>query len=111
MTPPVCQLKYGALLDAAHILPDSDERGVPTTDNGMALCKIHHVAFDRNMLGITPDYVVTVSPWVLEDSDGPMLTHGLQEMHGRTLVVPKRAADQPNRAYLADRFEDFVRAS
>lgn len=107
----VCQLKYGALLDAAHILPDSDERGVPTTDNGMALCKIHHVAYDRNMLGITPDYVVKVSPQVLQDSDGPMLTHGLQEMHDRTLVVPNRAADQPNRNYLAERFDAFARAS
>jgi len=107
----VCRLRYGVLLDAAHILADSDQRGVPTTDNGMALCKIHHVAYDRDMLGITPDYVVKVSPQVLQDSDGPMLTHGLQEMHGRELVVPKRAADRPNRDYLAERFEGFSRAS
>ncbi len=107
----VCQLKYSALLDAAHILPDSDGRGVPTTDNGMALCKIHHVAYDRDMLGITPDYTVKVSPQVLQDSDGPMLTHGLQEMHDRKLVVPQRVADRPNRDYLAERFEGFARAS
>ena len=107
----MCELKYSALLDAAHILPDSDDRGVPTTDNGMALCKIHHVAYDRDMLGITADYIVKVSPQVLQDSDGPMLTHGLQEMHGRKLVVPQRVADRPNHDYLAERFEGFARAS
>ena len=50
----VCQLRHGSLLDAAHIVPDTEERGLPTTSNGLAMCKIHHAAYDQNMLGVSP---------------------------------------------------------
>ena len=49
----ICELTHGSLLDAAHIVPDSAERGIPTTSNGLALCKIHHAAYDQNMLGVS----------------------------------------------------------
>ncbi|MFI2703149.1 HNH endonuclease [Cellulosimicrobium composti] len=103
----ICELKHGALLDAAHIVPDSDERGLPTVNNGLALCKIHHAAYDQNMLGVTPDYEVRIAMKLLEEIDGPMLKHGLQEMHGRQLVLPRRRADRPDRELLAWRFERF----
>jgi putative restriction endonuclease len=105
----VCRLRHGALLDAAHIIPDSDEdRGAPTTDNGLAMCKIHHAAYDANMLGVTPDYEVRIALGLLAEIDGPMLKHGLQEMHGTQLSVPDRAKDRPSREHLAWRFERFA---
>jgi len=103
----ICELKHGALLDAAHIIPDSDERGVPTVNNGLALCKIHHAAYDQNMLGVTPDYEVRISLELLKEVDGPMLKHGLQEMHGRQLAVPRKPADLPDRELLALRYAHF----
>ncbi len=103
----VCQLKHGSLLDAAHIAPDGSEHGVPTTPNGLALCKIHHAAFDQNMLGISPDYVVHIDRELLQEVDGPMLKHGLQEMHGRTLTLPRRVQDCPDRALLDARWLSF----
>ena len=72
-------------MDAAHITPDSAERGEPIVSNGLALCKIHHAAFDRNILGISPDYQVHIRQDILEEEDGPMLKHGIQEMQGRSL--------------------------
>lgn len=72
----ICRLQHGSLLDAAHIVPDSEAHGVPTTPNGLALCKIHHAAYDQNILGVTPDYRVQVRRDVLEEIDGPMLKHG-----------------------------------
>lgn len=105
----VCTLRHGSLLDAAHIVPDSDERGVPTTSNGLALCKIHHAAYDQQMLGISPDYKVAINRDVLEEVDGPMLRHGIQEMHGRELTVPARRTDRPSRELLAWRWERFTR--
>ena len=39
------------LLDAAHILPDGDPRSQPVVSNGLSLCKIHHSAYDLNILG------------------------------------------------------------
>ncbi|MEJ2147755.1 MAG: HNH endonuclease, partial [Acidobacteriota bacterium] len=59
----LCRLRHAELLDAAHILPDRDPEGVPTVENGLALCKLHHAAFDRHFLGITPDYIVQVRDW------------------------------------------------
>ncbi|WP_199422490.1 HNH endonuclease [Actinotalea solisilvae] len=104
----ICRLQHGSLLDAAHIVPDSEAHGVPTTPNGLALCKIHHAAYDQNILGVTPDYRVQVRSDVLEEIDGPMLKHGIQEMHGRELTLPVRRADAPDRELLAWRYQRFT---
>jgi len=107
----VCTLRHGSLLDAAHIVPDGndDPPGLPTTPNGLALCKIHHAAYDQNMLGVSPDYRVSINREVLAEVDGPMLRHGLQEMHGRTITLPARRTDRPDRDLLAWRWERFAR--
>jgi putative restriction endonuclease len=99
----VCRLRHGDLLDAAHIRDDA-EGGQPVIPNGMAMCKIHHAAFDRNILAITPDYRIEISESVLREVDGPMLRHGLQDVHGWHLNVPKRVADLPDREALAARY-------
>jgi putative restriction endonuclease len=103
----VCELKYGSLIDAAHIVPDSEKHGVATVNNGIALCKIHHAAYDQNILGVTPDFEVHIAQKVLLDVDGPMLKHGLQEMHGRPLHLPKRRADHPSADLLDWRYARF----
>ena len=73
-----CKLKYGELLDAAHIIPDNEPDSRPTIDNGLALCKLHHAAFDSFMISVNPDYIIHVRRDVLEEEDGPMLQHGLK---------------------------------
>lgn len=106
----ICSLRHGSLLDAAHIVPDGndDPPGLPTTPNGLALCKIHHAAYDQNMLGVSADYRVAINRELLEEVDGPMLRHGLQEMHGRALTLPARRGDRPDRERLAWRWERFM---
>jgi len=69
----ICRLRHEELLDAAHILPDGHPRGEPVVPNGLALCKLHHAAFDRNFLGLRPDLTVELRPDVLREPDGPML--------------------------------------
>ncbi|MEX2177370.1 MAG: HNH endonuclease [Gemmatimonadaceae bacterium] len=103
----ICRLRHIDLLDAAHILPDRDPRGEPVISNGLGLCKIHHSAYDANIIGIDPDCRVHVREDVLKEKDGPMLKHGLQEVSGTALLVPKRVVQQPNPAFLAERFERF----
>lgn len=106
----VCRLHHSELLDAAHILEDKDERGKPEVANGLALCKIHHGAYDANILGIAPDLRIQVRADILAEIDGPMLKHGLQEMHGQLITVPSRADMKPRVEYLAARFERFKAA-
>ena len=103
----VCRLHHVELLDAAHILPDRDERGRPEVPNGLALCKIHHAAFDASILGISADYRIAIRRDVLEEVDGPMLLHGLQEMNKKSILVPASSRLKPNKEYLGERFERF----
>jgi putative restriction endonuclease len=103
----MCQLRHTSLLDAAHICPDSDERGVPAVSNGLALCKIHHAAYDGNILGIRPDLTIQVRSDILHEIDGPMLKHGIQEMDGAALSLPRRRIDRPNREAIEQRYEQF----
>ena len=107
----VCVLKHGRLLDAAHIIGDTLDGGDPEVTNGLTLCKIHHAAYDSNYLGISPDYIVHINRGLLDEVDGPMLQHGLQEMNGRELHVPRRNVDHPDPERLSARFEDFTAAS
>jgi putative restriction endonuclease len=107
----VCVLKKVPLLDAAHITADAANEGAPVVTNGLTLCKIHHAAYDENILGISPDYTVHIDSEVLREVDGPMLKHGLQQMDQRPLWVPNKPSDQPDRDRLAERFESFRSAS
>jgi len=106
----VCRLRHSELLDAAHILPDGHPKGEPIVPNGLALCKLHHAAFDRHILGVRPDLVVEVRADILREEDGPMLRHGLQGFQCSRIIVPKASALQPNPDYLAERFELFRKA-
>lgn len=102
-----CRLRHRELLDAAHIIPDSEARGEPVISNGLALCKIHHAAFDNFMLGVTPDYVIQVREDVLEEADGPMLRYGLQGLHDQRIILPHTKSNWPSRDALAWKFERF----
>ena len=103
----VCTLGHWQLLDAAHILPDREERGFAEIPNGLALCRIHHAAFDANILGVDADHKVHIRGDVLKEHDGPMLKHGLQEMHGQLITVPRDSRLQPKLEYLEERFARF----
>jgi putative restriction endonuclease len=104
----ICRLRRDELLEAAHIVADRDPLGVPSIPNGLALCRLHHAAFDAHLLGIRPDYVVEVRKDVLEERDGPMLIHGLQGFHGTSLFVPVRSASRPDKNLLEQRYERFL---
>lgn len=95
------------LLEAAHIIPDRDERGNPDVRNGICLSTLHHAAYDRNLLGIDPDGVIHVAEAVLDQHDGPTLEAGIKGFHGRRLRLPRHADECPNRDFLAERFEAF----
>lgn len=103
----VCSLRHRQLLDAAHIIEDHDERGVAEIPNGLSLCRIHHGAYDTNILGITPDYRVEIRGDILEEVDGPMLRHGLQEMNGQQIHLPRSAKLRPDPEYLDWRYARF----
>ena len=97
------------LLDAAHIIADQDEdRGQPVVPNGLPLSKIHHAAFDANLIGIDPDFRIHVSEALLSMNDGPMFEYGVKALAGQLIKFPKRDRDYPDRDRLAERFDRFL---
>jgi putative restriction endonuclease len=99
------------LLDAAHIIRDSDEQlGQPIVRNGIPLSKVHHAAFDAHLIGIDADSTVHISDRLLSLNDGPML-ETLKSLSGGRLRPPLGLVDGPDRDRLALRFEDYRRAN
>ncbi len=88
-------IDFRGLLDAAHIIEDSPLYGQPVIENGLAMCKIHHAAYDGAMLGIDPDGIVHVGRDLLQAKDGPMLHHGLQGFHREPVGRPNNPHHAP----------------
>lgn len=106
----LCNLKHRELLDAAHIIPDGQPTGQPVIQNGLTLCKIHHAAFDANIIGITPDYLIRIREDILHEIDGPMLKYGIQSLNNRSIQLPRRKHDWPDKTRLEFRFINFLEA-
>jgi putative restriction endonuclease len=107
----ICTLRERELVQAAHIVPDVEPEGIAAVVNGLALCAIHHLAFDRNLLGIDPEGIVHIASRVLRERDGPMLRTGLQGFHGAHIALPRRPEQRPDTVRLQTRFDRFVRAA
>ena len=104
----VCRLRHTELLDAAHIVPDTEPEGEPVVPNGIALCRLHHAAFDRFFLAVRPDHIIEVRGDVLVEIDGPTLEHAIQGLHGQSIVLPARVAERPATEALSQRYERFL---
>jgi putative restriction endonuclease len=106
----ICRLRHTRLLDAAHVLADA-EGGEPVVTNGIAMCKIHHAAYDVDIFGISPDYTVGVRADVLQEIDGPTLRYTLQEINGSKIQLPSQVAARPDPELLDRRWQRFREAS
>lgn len=105
----VCELGHSALLDAAHIVEDRNELGIAAVRNGLALCKIHHAAYDAGILGVAPNLRIEIRSDILDEIDGPLLEHGLKGLHGKPLrVVPTRRDERPDPDLLEIHYAKFL---
>ena len=104
----LCRLRHGELLDAAHIIPDTEPESEPVVRNGIALCRLHHAAFDRFFLAVRPDHVIEVRRDVLEEIDGPTLRHAIQGLHGQHMVLPGKLVEHPDIDFLSERYQRFL---
>jgi putative restriction endonuclease len=69
---------------------------------------LHHAAFDRFFVGVTPDYVIEIRPDLLTETDGPTLRHAIQGLHGQRIILPRRREQHPSVELLATRYERFL---
>ncbi len=107
----MCRLGRPQLLEAAHIIPDAHEHGAAEISNGLSLCRIHHAAYDHNLIGVSPDMKIHVGPEIMSAADeGPVIEHGLQSLHQVELQPPISEDYRPSRQGLELRFEQFKSA-
>lgn len=104
----ICKLGRRGLLDAAHIIDDSHADGHAIVPNGLALCRIHHGAYDQFLIGIRPDRTIEVAHDVLEEVDGPMLQHGLKDIDQQRIRIPRSTRNQPDPRRLQWKYEKYL---
>jgi putative restriction endonuclease len=77
-------------VEAAHIYPKS-EGGSDDVRNGIALCKLHHWAFDSGWLSFTNDHEIIVAE--ATDKNG---YHELKQLEGQSLRLPDNEDAHPH---------------
>lgn len=99
----VCELRVRPMLDGAHIIPDSESRGVANVNNGLSLCANHHRAYDRNILIVRGDYSISVNRDGLSSSDRAT-NESLLQFDGGQIWLPRNKSDWPD----ADNLEIMI---
>lgn len=91
------------LVDAAHLVPVRSAHSTDEVTNGVALCRLHHAAYDNGLLGIRPDLQLILSDQVIARLQELHWDHGLSEFRNLllpTLRVPQTIEVRPDPEYL-----------
>lgn len=87
----VCALPEVRLLEVSHIVPWSvDPRLRMDPQNGMAMCALHHCAFDAGLMTIDKKYRVVLSSVLSRLSDEPAVVRGFLPYEGERIRLPDR---------------------
>lgn len=92
-----------SLIEGAHILPVEHPEGTDGTDNGVALCALHHRAFDRALVTFDNGFHIRVNENKVEDLKTHDRTDGLESFKTalRTkIALPANRHDWPNRRFV-----------
>ncbi|MPV59976.1 hypothetical protein CFB46_04110 [Burkholderia sp. HI2761] len=88
------------LLDAAHIVPVAAPDSTDEVNNGVALCKLHHFAYDSNLVAFDTEYRIRISNRRVHDLQEAGLDGGLENFVRSlqpTLVLPEFRRHYPDR--------------
>lgn len=92
------------LVQAAHIVPVSHDDGTDHTSNGMALCALHHYAYDRGLVFVDEDYSIKFNEkkrcklrTISRDEGLEEFTEALRAL----IILPPSTSDRPHRDYLS----------
>ncbi len=94
-----------SFIDAAHLIPFSVSQNDHPT-NGLALCKNHHWAMDRNLIAPSPEYQWHVSQII--DSRRSNGEKELLALSGQKLLLPQDEAFYPDVEGLKWRCEQLI---
>ncbi|WP_082028791.1 HNH endonuclease [Xanthomonas sacchari] len=92
------------LVEAAHIVPVTSDASTDSTENGIALCVLHHRAYDKNIISIDECYRIEVSETTLRGLGEYNLLGGLEQFRGNLrplMLLPADRRDYPSPSNLA----------
>mgnify|MGYP000403215201 CR=1 FL=1 len=86
-------------VEAAHIYPKA-EAGADDVRNGVALCRLHHWAFDTGWLAFTDDHEILVKD--VPEREG---YYEFKQLEGDSLILPEENGAEPHPTYLQEHRE------
>jgi len=91
------------LTDAAHIVPVTHQSSVDETYNGLALCALHHRAYDQSLVTVWEDYAVRVSE--VEEARLKAIERGagaeaFREGLYPSILLPQVISDRPHAEFV-----------
>lgn len=93
------------LVEAAHIIPVAADSSTDETRNGVALCALHHRAYDQNLLSFDDTYRIQVSAAATAQLGELGLAGGLgafRKSLKSAIVLPADSRDYPDCGYIAE---------
>ena len=91
------------LVEAAHIIPVNHENSTDETRNGLALCALHHKAYDQALITIVEDYSVILNRNQTEEFKKIKLDSGLAKFVKDLrpiILLPPAINDRPHIEYI-----------
>ncbi len=98
----MCDLQL-KLVEAAHIIPVNHAASTDETQNGLALCVLHHRAFDRVLVTVDDSYRVVVNSRKLDRLSDIGYGGGRDSFEKNLraeIIVPRVVSDRPHVDYL-----------
>ena len=98
----VCGLQL-KLVDAAHIVPVNYETSTDETSNGLALCALHHRAYDQALVAVDDTYSILVNEALVDEIKALKLAEGIDRFKRDLLpmiLLPPATSDRPHVEYI-----------
>lgn len=102
-------IKTPELLESCHIVDWVDDNVNRTNpENGLCLNVLFHKAYDKHLLGITPNFEIVISDRMLAGTVDQNFTSYLSNLNGRKILLPSRF--YPKRDFLDIHYQKFLQA-
>lgn len=91
------------LVEAAHILPVAVQGSTDETKNGVALCSIHHKAYDNNLISFDDSYRIEISQNQIKRIGSLNFLGGYKEFKTNlkaAILLPADCRDYPDKEYI-----------
>jgi putative restriction endonuclease len=90
-------------VEAVHIIPVNHKKGTDETRNGLALCALHHKAYEQGLITIIEDYSVILNPNQMDEPNKLKLDGRLAKFAKDLrpiILLPPAVNDRPHIEYI-----------